>query len=364
MKKILLVSNMYPSKKYPHYGVFVKNTYDILAKENKISKLVITKIDNKILKIFNYMIFYVLIVINGLFGRYNIIYSHFASHTGLPLIVLKKLKPNANIIMNVHGNDVVFDNEYDKKYEKIVKKVLNISNTVIVPSIYFKKILIDNYKIDSNKIEIFPSGGVDCTIFKKIDRDTSLKKINLEPKFKYIGYISRIEQDKGWDIFIDSINLLKNEFIDYKYVIVGTGKEYKIMLNKIVELKLDDLIFVRNFVSQDELKYYYNSFDIFCFPTHRKSESLGLVGLEAMACERIIVASDFGGPKTYVVNGENGFLFVPGDSIDLFHKIKQINNINDVEKEIIRKKARKKALLYDKNNISKTLLDFFDNINS
>lgn len=26
MKKILLISNMYPSKKYKHYGVFVQNT--------------------------------------------------------------------------------------------------------------------------------------------------------------------------------------------------------------------------------------------------------------------------------------------------------------------------------------------------
>ena len=30
MKKILLISNMYPSKKYKHYGVFVQNTAQIL----------------------------------------------------------------------------------------------------------------------------------------------------------------------------------------------------------------------------------------------------------------------------------------------------------------------------------------------
>ena len=30
MEKILLISNMYPSKKYKHYGVFVQNTASIL----------------------------------------------------------------------------------------------------------------------------------------------------------------------------------------------------------------------------------------------------------------------------------------------------------------------------------------------
>ena len=30
MKKILVISNMYPSKEYPHYGIFVKHTAKIL----------------------------------------------------------------------------------------------------------------------------------------------------------------------------------------------------------------------------------------------------------------------------------------------------------------------------------------------
>ena len=33
MKKILVITNMYPSKKYPHYGIFIKNTVNLL-KEN------------------------------------------------------------------------------------------------------------------------------------------------------------------------------------------------------------------------------------------------------------------------------------------------------------------------------------------
>ena len=36
MKKILLLSNMYPSKKFPHYGIFVKNTENILIENNYI----------------------------------------------------------------------------------------------------------------------------------------------------------------------------------------------------------------------------------------------------------------------------------------------------------------------------------------
>ena len=43
------------------------------------------------------------------------------------------------------------------------------------------------------------------------------------------------------------------------------------------------------FVTQDELVNYYNALDLFIFPTKRKSESLGLVGLEAMACKTFVI---------------------------------------------------------------------------
>ena len=49
-KKILLVSNMYPSKKYPHYGVFVKNIYESLQKDFLIDKIVCFKQVSKVYK--------------------------------------------------------------------------------------------------------------------------------------------------------------------------------------------------------------------------------------------------------------------------------------------------------------------------
>ena len=59
--KILLAANMYPSNKYPHYGIFVKNTEEILkTMENvQIKKVVIKKTNNLLVKILSYALFYV-----------------------------------------------------------------------------------------------------------------------------------------------------------------------------------------------------------------------------------------------------------------------------------------------------------------
>ena len=74
-------------------------------------------------------------------------------------------------------------------------------------------------------------------------------------------------------------------------------------------------------VSQDELLDIYNSLEVFIFPTYRKSESLGLVGLEAMACERFLIASKNYGPTDYIIDNKNGFMFKPKNEIDLKNKI-------------------------------------------
>ena len=65
--------------------------------------------------------------------------------------------------------------------------------------------------------------------------------------------------------------------------------------------------------TQKELALFYSAIDIFCFPTYRKSDSLGLVGLEAMACGCIVIASNMAGPTSYIKNQENGFFFKPRD---------------------------------------------------
>ena len=60
MGKILLISNMYPSKKYKHYGVFVQNTESILKNNGyQVDVSVLKKKDSKLGKLGGYLSFYI-----------------------------------------------------------------------------------------------------------------------------------------------------------------------------------------------------------------------------------------------------------------------------------------------------------------
>ena len=67
--KVLVVANMYPSKSFPSYGVFVKNFCEQLMDLGiKTEKSVLTKSKNSIQKIVKYMLFYISSFLKCVFG--------------------------------------------------------------------------------------------------------------------------------------------------------------------------------------------------------------------------------------------------------------------------------------------------------
>lgn len=362
MKKILLISNMYPSSKYPGYGIFVKKSEEILSNKYKIVKSVMYKSDNMIKKIISYLIFYTKTILKGMFVNYNYIYGHYISHIALPILFIHFFRPRKKIILNVHGNDIVPENRKDEKMKKWSKRVIKIADKIISPSKYFKNVLVNEYKVEPEKIIIFPSAGIDNKIFKKINKNYSLKKCRLNSKYRYIGYVSRIDTNKGWDIFIEAARMIKKiyNFDNVKFLMIGYGNEIEKLHSLIAKYDLKkDVIYLDN-VPHNDLVYYYNCMELFVFPTYRKSESLGLVGLEAMACEVPVIASDKYGPTSYINDQKNGFLFKTNNSKSLTNSIINVLGLTQSEIEKIKKNALQTAESYYTINISDILTDIFE----
>ena len=361
-RSILLVSNMYPSKKYKHYGSFVKNSYELLQDSGyAVDKVVMHKQTNKFMKLLAYCKLHLTIILKSIFNNYDYIYVHYISHSTLGALIAKKLSFNTKLVLNAHGNDVVMDVPSEIKNVNRSKKYIKEAYKVIVPSKYYAEVIEKDYNVKKEDIIVYPSGGVNTGKFINIDITEAKKESNLNTKYNYIGYVSRIEKDKGYDVFLKACAALKDnkDFKNYKYVVVGSGAEQDKFNELVKELKLEDYLEVRNFVSQDELINLYNSFDIFVFPTYRKSESLGLVGLEAMACETPVIASNNYGPTSYVVNKKNGLLFKPKDDKDLVAKIIEMKKLNKEEMKKLKAKARETAVKYDSVNTKNILIEVF-----
>lgn len=359
MIRILFITNMYPSKRYPSYGIFVKKTEDILKKENDVKTISIVKHTNRFIKLFAYIFFLFKIIFLGCVKRHDLVYSNFASYTSFPVRFLKRLRPSLKIVTNVHGNDVVPLNKKDAHLLSQTRRLLRVSDLVIVPSGYFLDIVKHNFDISESRIFIFPSGGIDTDNFKKISKLVAKKSVGLDAANHYIGFVSRIDAKKGWDTFLYAASIIHGKGIleNYKYVVAGYGGEYDQMKALVRELGLDKAVTLIKDVDHSNLPYFYNSFDIFVFASSMPSESLGLVGLEAMACKQVVVAPDKFGPSTYVIDGVNGYTFRTGDYNSLAETIMKALKVGNSSRESLCNNARKTAMRYNESAVAEELLN-------
>ena len=351
--KILVISNMYPSKKDPAYGTFVRNFYEDLNKRNAsgYNEIICIKgrTKSKFLKILKYVSFYTETLFKLLVNKYDIVYVHTITFPILPIkavSILKKLP----LVFNTHGTDVLTRGGISSKLKQIASSLLPSSLLIVVPSEYFKKIVLSEFHtIDENQIYISPSAG----IRKSFYNDNQNRHTN---STFHIGFVSRIDSGKGWDTMIRAVNKLKKEGITIKVTIAGGGSQETQLINKINEEKLDDIIDYIGPIDQERLPELYLSFDVFIFPTILP-ESLGLVGIEAMAAGVPIICSDIGALSTYVIDGYNGFKIQPGNYLELADTIKKYITLSATEKDMLRKGAYEMSKGYNAEKVNKQLFD-------
>lgn len=360
MKKILMLTNMYPSKKYPHYGSFVKNTEDVLKKTKyKVKTIKMSKHDNKCLRLLSYIRFSISYFLHA-FRKYDYIYIHYISHTSIPVVFFNKIFHKKNIILNVHGNDIVPDRKEDHKNVLRSKKALKIASKVIAPSKYFKDVLVDDYNVKESIVYIYPSGGIDNKLFSsEISMEEAKNKLSLDNNRKYIGMVSRIEKDKGYDNLIKAFNDLYKDYPEYDLLIVGSGEEDAMLDDLIEKYKLSSRVYRAPLVSQKNLVYYYKAMDLFVLPSKRKSESLSLVGLEAMSSGTLTVISTVYGPKEYA-SDENSITYNKKNYEELTKALKKALDIKKKDKNKLIEKGIETALKYDKSKMSDILKNIFN----
>lgn len=346
---LLVISNMYPSDKDPVYGTFVKSFIDqikSLNSEGLTSTIVIRGRDgNKIQKITKYIKFYISIFIALTIHKYDIIYVHTITYPIPPILLINKIK-KLPLVFNVHGGDVLTRGKLAEKLKKKSIPLLKDAKLIVSPSDFFKDILLREFPfLKKEKIFISPSSGIDPVFF-------STNKIKNQ-EFT-IGYVSRIDNAKGWDIFLRAIAIIKQKNINIKAIIAGRGAETNEMIKLIEKLNLDNIVKYIGPIPYTKLPNVYSQLDLFIFPTCLE-ESLGLVGLEAMACKVPVIGSKIGGLQDYIKPNYNGYFFETNNEMELAEKICKFISLDSQEKNKLEENAYVTAIQYESTAINKKL---------
>jgi glycosyltransferase involved in cell wall biosynthesis len=130
--------------------------------------------------------------------------------------------------------------------------------------------------------------------------DPGLPKTTSQPGLLFLP--SRLFAPKGVHVAIDAVSKLRE--LPWKLVIAGEGRERPALESQVRTLSLEDRIQFVGEISPAETAQWYDRCQIVLFPVLRH-EPFGLVGVEALAHGRPIVAFGGGGAEEWLVDGES-----------------------------------------------------------
>jgi glycosyltransferase involved in cell wall biosynthesis len=156
-----------------------------------------------------------------------------------------------------------------------------------------------------------------------------------KPVFKnppVIGFMARLTQKKGMDVFLKAISCLKEKGIKFKAKFAGDGEEAGKTHEMIRALKLEDDIEVLGWIDGEEKEEFYKAIDIFCMPSYH--EPFGIVLLEAFIHSKPSVVTTSEGPSE-IGRHEKNLLFVPiGDYKAMALEIERLIKNKDLREKI------------------------------
>ena len=178
--------------------------------------------------------------------------------------------------------------------------------------------LRDLYDADPSRVEIV-APGVDHAFFAPGDRGQARRALGLDERGPLLLFVGRIQPLKGLDVAVQALAALGDRRA--RLVVVGgpsgpQGDSELARVHALVDrLGLHDQVHFVPPQRHELLSTYYRAADVCLVPS--RSESFGLVALEAAACGTPVVASAVGGLTTLVDHGDTGFL-VEGRDPDQF----------------------------------------------
>lgn len=186
------------------------------------------------------------------------------------------------------------------------------------------------YKVDTTDRAKVVHNGVDTELFKPENFERNNKTT--------ISFFGRFISVKGLEIFLKAIKIVKNKGYNVKILLGGRGNnEY---LNEFLPSIKDDAHFFGR-IDYQNMPSIYNKSDIVVSPSLYEGCS-GTI-LEAMACEKMVIASKVGGTPEIIEDGDNGLLFKSRDSFELAEKIISVIE-ESMEVNKIMKNGRKTVL--------------------
>ena len=189
-----------------------------------------------------------------------------------------------------------------KKRATILESIRNCDLSFVLSDFMHRNLVMNSWK-DEQIRKIIPYQAVEPGL-SRTENDS--------PVILFVGQLIR---GKGVDLLLRALSLLKNPYLAW---ILGRGNDETYLKALAVKLGLEGKVTFQGFT--DRVSGVYSMADLVVVPS-RWQEPFGLIGLEAFAHHKPVVAFDVGGISEWLIHKKNGFLVPEKDIKKLAERI-------------------------------------------
>ncbi len=262
-------------------------------------------------------------------GHFDVV--HFQG-VGTPLLdqfFLKTLARQLPVVLTVH--DVKPHYERFVSRASFIKRSLQIPHRLIVHYEDGKRQLADHWGICPDHIDVIPHGIM--PVQNPPDLADARKKLNLPQDRQIILYFGGIRPNKGLDILLKALEIVKSRNQRVLLVIAGgllgrfSFESYSDMIRK-AGLSEHVQTFI-HFIPEEDVDYFFAASNLIVLP-YLKFEAQSGVLLRAYAHKKPVVVSNVGAMGELVSSDNIGLAVEPGAVEPLAQAV--INALDDLDK--------------------------------
>jgi D-inositol-3-phosphate glycosyltransferase len=321
MSRVLVVSNMYPSARFPKFGSFVSDIVGGLRREG-CEILLATSGDPRTGAARNALKYAGLAlkcVAAAIRGGFDVVHAHYLFPSGTLAAIPARLRGKP-LVLFAHGSDILLA-DWRWPVGALTRRATLRADRVVAPSRAFADELVTRLGVSPERIAVIPS-GIDLELFAPGDRAQARVAQNLPVDVPVLAFVGALNDNKG-EGCADIVRALAEPGLEKVILcVVGEGPRLGALKSLAAEVEVTTRVQFRLFVEREELVVLYRAADIVVIPSRR--ESLGIVSLEAQAVGTPVVATRVGGLVEHLTPGVSGEFYEPGDVAGLAEALRTV----------------------------------------
>lgn len=255
---------------------------------------------------------------------FDVLHAYFLPQAGFVATYIGKYL-NIPSVVSIRGNDIeraAFD---PSKFSHVMYALQNASAITTNAGELAKKAKA----FFDREVHLIPN-GIDIELFKPMERNSGLAEVlgldegkKKEERNLVIGFAGELREKKGLETLLHAYAQV-NKKQPVTLLIVGEVRagEDKKLFDEIKSSIPNSQIIITGSISHKDMPAYYALMDVFVHPSLRDGMPNAL--LEAMACEKAVIATPVGGTTDVIEDGKNGVLIHVNDAEALAESILQL----------------------------------------